>query len=168
MLAAVLRRRAGLSSPPSSNPSLNSTSTSNSSINGISSSSSPPLPLLPSVYITCQSPFPTMENFVVSSASPKRYNLEIVAVPGGMKEGLEEYLDGGGWKVDLKEHMESLEKRGALKFENEEELRRNGKGSRDDDRRERIKGKGRGKREVKAIFVGTRRTDPTGGELRGV
>lgn len=106
-----------------------------------------------------------MENFVVSSASKRRYNLEIVAVPGGMKEGLEEYLQGGGWDINLKEHEEALSKSKDIKRDQDEGSINLGKGADEQDRRNRIEKNGRRKRNVKAIFVGTRRSDPTGGEF---
>ncbi|KAG8951163.1 3'-phosphoadenosine 5'-phosphosulfate sulfotransferase [Tulasnella sp. 424] len=53
-----------------------------------------PTPLLPtmqSVYITCPSPFPEVEEFVDHCVA--RYSLDLVKVPGPMKEGLEQYLE---------------------------------------------------------------------------
>ncbi len=43
------------------------------------------------VYVTCLSPFPEVEAFVDESVT--RYNLDLVKVPGPMKEGLEKYLE---------------------------------------------------------------------------
>lgn len=89
------------------------------------------LPSIPSLYITCSSPFQEVEDFV--SDSIRRYNMKIVRLRGGMKEGLEKYLDGEG-----------------------EELQANGMGEQPQP--------SKGKRQVKAMFIGTRRTDPHGGE----
>ncbi|KIO30626.1 hypothetical protein M407DRAFT_242138 [Tulasnella calospora MUT 4182] len=49
------------------------------------------LPTMQSVYITCLSPFPEVEEFVDHCVA--RYSLELVKVPGPMKEGLEKYLE---------------------------------------------------------------------------
>ncbi|KDN43968.1 adenine nucleotide alpha hydrolases-like protein [Tilletiaria anomala UBC 951] len=59
-----------------------------------SSSRTPPIPPLRSVYITCPSPFAEVERFIRSSS--RRYNLRVRSVAGDMRQGLEEYLSGGG------------------------------------------------------------------------
>ncbi|KAG8981602.1 3'-phosphoadenosine 5'-phosphosulfate sulfotransferase [Tulasnella sp. 427] len=58
---------------------------------GAGSSSSPLPTLMQAVYITCPSPFPEVEDFVDHCVA--RYQLELVKVPGPMKEGLVRYLD---------------------------------------------------------------------------
>ncbi|PWN19227.1 adenine nucleotide alpha hydrolases-like protein [Microstroma glucosiphilum] len=118
MLAAVLRR-----------------------LTGLTTSTEGPLVSLPSVYITCPSPFPILESFI--RASQVRYNLDLVTVPGDMKDGLVEYFDGGG-------------EAGVPPLES----RREEQGQ---DRRREVEG--RHKRGTKAIFIGTRRTDPMGDTL---
>lgn len=137
MLAAVLRRLAGLSNSPSSS-------------SGSSGGTASPLVPLASVYITCPSPFPTLEAFV--RASESRYGLRLVTVKGPMKEGLRTYLEGGGVPgvPDRKERESDEEK--ALGSE------KGGEGQTGN----------REKRGVKAVFVGTRRADPHGGKCRMV
>ncbi|KAG9045075.1 3'-phosphoadenosine 5'-phosphosulfate sulfotransferase [Tulasnella sp. UAMH 9824] len=49
------------------------------------------LPTMQSVYITCVSPFPEVEEFVDHCVA--RYSLDLVKVPGPMKEGLVQYLE---------------------------------------------------------------------------
>lgn len=127
MLAAVLRRLSGLSQPFHSS-SAGATSTED------------PLVSLPTVYITCPSPFSILESFI--RASQVRYNLDLVTVPGDMKDGLVEYFDGGG-----EAGVPPLESR---------------RGEEGQERRRTVDG--RPKRGIKAIFIGTRRTDPMGGE----
>lgn len=127
MLAAVLRRLSGLSQPHDASSSE-------------ATSTRDPLVSLPSVYITCPSPFGILESFI--RASQVRYNLDLVTVPGDMKDGLVEYFDGGG-----EAGVPPLESR---REEGGQERRR--------------EVEGRQKRGVKAIFIGTRRTDPMGGE----
>lgn len=129
ILAAVLRRMQNFSSPPSSSSSSNS-----------KPSSAQQLVSLPSVYITCPSPFPVLESFI--RASQVRYNLDLYTVDGGMKDGLVEYFDGGG-------------EAGVPSFE-EREKRATPTSRLDASRKNR---------NVKAVFIGTRRTDPTGETL---
>jgi FAD synthetase len=114
ILAAVLRRLSKSSHSTSSSTKLEDV-----------------LPSIPSLYITCSSPFQEVEDFV--SDSIQRYNMKIVRLGGGMKEGLEKYLEGQGTE------MQAI-------------------GSADES------SPSKGKRQVKAMFIGTRRTDPHGGE----
>ncbi|KAK4047763.1 3'-phosphoadenosine 5'-phosphosulfate sulfotransferase [Microbotryomycetes sp. JL221] len=60
----------------------------------LSSQTSLQLPRLKSVYVRCLSPFPQVEHFV--NACTETYNLDLMAVEGGMKEALQEYLDKVG------------------------------------------------------------------------
>lgn len=95
-------------------------------------STSEVLPSIASLYITCPSPFPTVEKFIQFCISPIHgYNLDLVSVEGGMKKGIRTYLDGGGVPTS-----------NVQKEENE-----------------------RKPRDIKAIFVGTRRDDPHGPQL---
>lgn len=154
ILAAVLRRLAGLSHPSGnatneqgastlSNSTLAASSSSSSStILPTSSTSSSPLVSLASVYITCPSPFPVLESFV--RASQSRYNLDLVTVPGDMKRGLVEYLEGGGQPGVP--HVQARKEREA-------------NGVQEDTSQSRP-------RDIRAIFIGTRRTDPTGETLQ--
>lgn len=103
----------------------------------VSGATSPPLPAVPSLYITCPSPFPTVEKFIHYCISPRHgYNLHVISVSGGMKEGIKTYLDGGG-----KEQV------GIHQTEDTEEP------------------SSQSKRQVTAMFVGTRRDDPHGPSL---
>lgn len=102
------------------------------------STSSSQLVSIPSVYITCPSPFPVLETFIRDSQT--RYNLSLATVPGGMKEGLVEYFEGGG-RAGV---VPDLQTNGQEKSPNRP-VERN--------------------RDVKAIFIGTRRTDPGGDTL---
>lgn len=130
ILAAVLRRLSGLSQP-----SANGASSSSSSSSTPSSSTSQ-LPPIPTVYIACESPFATLEDFIRDSQ--RRYNLDLYTVRGGMKEGLIEYFEGGGDQ---------------------------GVPGSEAKQRETTSSK-RDRRDVKAIFIGTRRTDPNGGKAK--
>lgn len=94
---------------------------------------------IPALYITCSSPFQEVEDFVMDSI--RRYNLRLVRQGGGMKEGLEMYLNGVG-QEEAFEHAAA---------------RRQSDSANGDARRQPRK------RDIKAIFVGTRRTDPHGG-----
>ncbi|UZJ56519.1 hypothetical protein CBS101457_005839 [Exobasidium rhododendri] len=91
------------------------------------------LPSIPSLYITCTSPFPEVEEFV--SDSIHSYNLNIVRLGGDMKEVLEKYLEGEGEEIvpgangELSRAMKKT-------------------------------------RKTKAMFLGTRRTDPHGANLK--
>lgn len=112
------------------------------------STSQEPIPPMKSVYITCPSPFLEVEQFIRSSAV--RYNLRIRSVSGDMKEGLGEYLSGGGetFSPDHQSSSKALADRS---------IHLNG-------------GTGTGEqqdsgREVTAIFIGTRSTDPNGGDI---
>lgn len=139
LLAAVLRRRAQVGSAAQRIP-QQSADDRNSSNNGTSkraSSSGLPgeLPRLASLYITCSSPFPEVEEFV--HASILRYNLCLVRQSGGMKEGLETYLNGQG-EVELA----TAPQKDASQHKQ--------------------------RRDIKAIFVGTRRSDPHGGRTHEV
>ncbi|CEH15066.1 3'-phosphoadenosine 5'-phosphosulfate sulfotransferase (PAPS reductase)/FAD synthetase and related enzymes [Ceraceosorus bombacis] len=116
LICAVLRRTGKRRTAPSSK--------------SASPSPSHPLQPLPAVYITCESPFQQVEDFV--TASRQRYNLDLVRVRGGMRSGLEDYLSGKGQR--------------RVGFETSDERNSNG-------------------HSVKAIFVGTRRTDPHGNTL---
>lgn len=87
------------------------------------------LPPIPSLYISCSSPFQQVEDFVSDSIC--RYNMKIVRLQGDMKQGLERYLDGQGKEMKAVENGTTAKK----------------------------------KRNIKAIFIGTRRTDPHCGEL---
>lgn len=91
------------------------------------------LPPIPSLYITCKSPFHEVDDFVVDSIP--RYNMKIVQLEGGMKEGLTRYLDGDGVEMTARNSHRSGAGRNSTH-----------------------------KRQVKAMFIGTRRTDPHGGE----
>lgn len=100
----------------------------------LNSSSANDLPSIKSLYITCPSPFPTVEKFIRYSV--KGYNLDLISVEGGMKQGIRTYLDGGGrHKVGLDESEPD-----------------SGEGA-------------KVPREIKAMFVGTRRDDPHGPQL---
>ncbi|GAA5840657.1 hypothetical protein JCM11251_004178 [Rhodosporidiobolus azoricus] len=70
---------------------LQSTSTASAAAASSSSSSPPSLPRIPTIYIRTPSPFPQVEAFV--SLCVGWYSLELEAVEGGMKEGLQVYLD---------------------------------------------------------------------------
>lgn len=95
---------------------------------------------IPSLYITCPSPFPTVEKFIHYCISSRHgYNLQVISVSGGMKEGIKTYLDGGG-----KEQVGLSERE-----EHEETAPRSANA----------------KRPVTAMFVGTRRDDPHGPSL---
>lgn len=99
---------------------------------------SAPIPSIPSLYITCPSPFPTVEKFIRFCVSPTHgYNLQVISVEGGMKKGIRTYLDGGGREqVGISSSDDSLE-------------------STDNS----------SPRDIRAIFVGTRRDDPHGPQL---
>lgn len=121
ILSAVLRR-------------LNSKSRSDSD-----STDQATIPSIPSLYITCPSPFPTVEKFIQYCVSPVHgYNLEVISVAGGMKEGIRAYLDGGG-----REQV-------GMGQEQEEELASTAATT---------------PRDIRAMFVGTRRDDPHGPQL---
>ncbi|CAD6887926.1 unnamed protein product [Tilletia controversa] len=142
MLAAVLRRLNGHTHPPSSAPAPPSSTSSNSQ---------PPLIPIPSIYITCPSPFPTLESFV--RASIRRYNLHLHTVRGPMKPALIEYFHGGG--------VEGVPALGSEAREMEEKE----EGQKGRVERELDDGVESRKRKVKAVFIGTRRTDPAGASL---
>jgi FAD synthetase len=95
------------------------------------------LECIPSLYITCTSPFQEVEDFVGESI--RRYNLLLVRQRGSMKEALEKYLNGQG-----------DEEGSAAGTGNATSQQQNGHHPH---------------RHVKAIFVGTRRTDPHGADL---
>lgn len=134
ILSAVLRRLNNLdrkstsASAPSSAPAP-------------ASSQQAALPPIPSLYITCPSPFPTVEKFIRYCVSPVHgYNLEIISVSGGMKQGIRTYLDGGGQqRVGISERTTSDSSTSGI-------------------------GHAR-PRDVRAMFVGTRRDDPHGPQL---
>lgn len=138
ILAAVLRRFAGLSQPFAVDD--RSQPSSSSAPNGYFKS---PLVPLSSVYIKCTSPFPILEDFI--RASQTRYNLDLYTVPGDMKRGLVEYLGGGG--ESGVPDMASRETHSSGTHHQQNTHRH------------------QSKRQIKAIFIGTRRTDPTGGKL---
>ncbi len=95
------------------------------------------IPSIPSLYITCPSPFPTVEKFIQYCVSPVHgYNLEVISVAGGMKEGIRAYLDGGGREQVGMGENEELHSTAATK-----------------------------PRDIRAMFVGTRRDDPHGPQL---
>ncbi len=96
------------------------------------------LPTIASLYITCPSPFSAVEKFVEFCVSPVHgYNLEVISVSGGMKQGIRTYLDGGGRRqVGTPEGEDTHVPDSPTK-----------------------------PREIKAIFVGTRRDDPHGPQL---
>ncbi|EPQ31466.1 uncharacterized protein PFL1_00801 [Pseudozyma flocculosa PF-1] len=145
ILAAVQRRLLSLSSSTSSSSS-NSTA---SRVQPDPQPSSPTyaLPPIQSLYITCPSPFPTVEKFIAFSASPTHgYNLDLVTVPGGMKEGLRTYLEGGG--------STQIGCNGAdVDAETQAQAQRQGEGG------------PRPKRDIQCVFIGTRRDDPHGPSL---
>ncbi|SPO29477.1 related to FAD1  len=97
------------------------------------------LPSIPSLYITCPSPFPTVEKFISYCVSHVHgYNLEVISVEGGMKAGIRTYLDGGGERrVGISPSSSSSSTTTQSPTP----------------------------REIKAIFVGTRRDDPHGPQL---
>lgn len=95
---------------------------------------------IPALYITCTSPFAEVDEFVAQSML--RYDLRIVKLGGDMKEGLEAYLDGVEEVGDSQGHTSGAK------------LTSEGANSREERR----------KRDCRAIFLGTRRTDPHGGE----
>ncbi|CAO1620415.1 unnamed protein product [Parajaminaea phylloscopi] len=138
ILAAVLRRLAGLSQPPSG-PGSSPASSSSS----VKTPSAGPLVPLSTVYITCPSPFPILETFI--RASQSRYNLDLCTVPGDMKRGLAEYLDGGGEAGVSDIRNRDMKPETATKTDPQQQKK--------------------AKRDIKAIFIGTRRTDPTGEDL---
>ncbi|CDU25511.1 related to FAD1-flavin adenine dinucleotide synthetase [Sporisorium scitamineum] len=98
-------------------------------------SSTAPIPSIPSLYITCPSPFPTVEKFIKYCISPVHgYNLQVISVAGGMKQGIRTYLDGGGREqVGLSSDTPTADPVQP--------------------------------RDICAIFVGTRRDDPHGPQL---
>ncbi|TKY89615.1 hypothetical protein EX895_001400 [Sporisorium graminicola] len=100
-------------------------------------SSEAPIPSIPSLYITCPSPFPTVEKFIEYCVSPVHgYNLQVISVTGGMKQGIRTYLDGGGREqVGLSSNDTSTSNDAVAP------------------------------RDIRAIFVGTRRDDPHGPQL---
>ncbi|SPO38750.1 related to FAD1  len=88
-----------------------------------------------------------MEKFIAFSASPTHgYNLDLVTVPGGMKEGLRTYLEGGG--------STQIGCNGAdVDAETQAQAQRQGEGG------------PRPKRDIQCVFIGTRRDDPHGPSL---
>jgi FAD synthetase len=54
----------------------------------------PDHPRLKAIYITAPAPFPEVESFVDDSVI--QYNLELVRLPGSMKQALSDYLEGDG------------------------------------------------------------------------
>lgn len=126
ILAAVLRRK--------KRKTFSSLSSSNKDIEGDG------LECIPSLYITCSSPFQEVETFVFESI--RRYNLLLVRQRGSMKEALEMYLNGQG-----DEEGSAAERKANT---NANTHQQNGHHPH---------------RDVKAIFVGTRRTDPHGADL---
>lgn len=104
-------------------------------------SSTSPIPPIPSLYITCPSPFPTVEKFIRFCVSPTHgYNLQVISVHGGMKKGIRTYLDGGG-----REQVGITRTSDALTHADVRESRK--------------------PRDIRAMFVGTRRDDPHGPQL---
>lgn len=148
ILAAVLRRLYGYSEPAAPGIDHQGPPISGPPSSASSSSSSSLVPI-PSVYITCPSPFPVLESFI--RASQIRYNLDLYTVQGGMKEGLIEYFDGGG-----QEGVPPVEKREKNRVAEQQST----------GHKTNRTVPGRKQRSVTAIFIGTRRTDPGGGELQ--
>ncbi|KAK0557366.1 3'-phosphoadenosine 5'-phosphosulfate sulfotransferase [Tilletia horrida] len=141
MLAAVVRRIQGHSQPREGVKALPARPP----------PSTPLLPPIPSLYITCPSPFPTLESFV--RASIYRYNLQLHTVRGPMKQALIEYFHGGGV-----EGVPGLDTEARRKEEN-------GEGDGRAETEDEIGGEATRTRKIGAIFIGTRRTDPNGGSL---
>ncbi|KAK0559771.1 3'-phosphoadenosine 5'-phosphosulfate sulfotransferase [Tilletia horrida] len=144
MLAAVLRRVHGHTQPPQE--------TGPSSASSSSTSSAPPLIPIPSLYITCPSPFPTLESFV--RASEHRYNLHLHTVRGPMKPALIEYFHGGG--------VRGVPAIGSEARDREEDGQGEGRGGEEGEEVGGVEGR---VRKVKVVFIGTRRTDPNGAAL---
>ncbi len=128
-------------------------STSSNIASPSSSSSSSFTSLLPppikAVYIACPQPFESVERFVRFSV--RHYHLRLRTVHGGMKQGLEEYLSGGGQPFSYPPLPSSQDVDGAgVSSQNgayaEEESAHSGA-------------------NVTAIFIGTRATDPNGPSL---
>ncbi|KAN0061377.1 3'-phosphoadenosine 5'-phosphosulfate sulfotransferase [Thecaphora frezii] len=144
ILSAVRRRLLGLSSPSSS---ASAASSSSSTPSSLPSPDDPtyPLPSIPALYIACPSPFPTVEKFIAFSASPTHgYNLDLVTVQGGMKEGLRLYLDGGGDRcIRPAATTTTPPTPPATAAANEQ----------------------RKPRDIQSVFIGTRRDDPHGPSL---
>ncbi|SPO28395.1 related to FAD1  len=105
------------------------------------------LPSIPSLYITCPSPFPTVEKFISYCVSNVHgYNLEVISVEGGMKAGIRTYLDGGGERrVGISPSSSSSSSSSSSTTQTTTPSTT--------------------PREIKAIFVGTRRDDPHGPQL---
>lgn len=98
---------------------------------------------IPALYITCTSPFAQVDEFVAESM--QRYDLRLVKLGGDMKAGLEAYLDGVEEVNEVHGSFSGGPPNGAAALEEA------GNGE-------------RRKRDCRAIFLGTRRTDPHGGE----
>lgn len=99
------------------------------------------LECIPSLYITCTSPFQEVEDFVIESI--RRYNLLLVRQKGSMKEALQLYLNGQGDEEGSAAGTRSANSNNSSNQQNGHHPHR----------------------DVKAIFVGTRRTDPHGADL---
>nr|CDI54692.1 adenine nucleotide alpha hydrolases-like protein [Melanopsichium pennsylvanicum 4]SNX85768.1 related to FAD1 \ len=130
ILSAVLRRLNGLSPKQAASSRI--------------TAGKEALPSIPSLYITCPSPFPTVEKFIKYCISPVYgYNLDLISVEGGMKQGIRTYLDGGGQhRVGISDTTSSSSQSG---YSDEVPQQ---------------------PREIKAMFVGTRRDDPHGPQLK--
>ncbi|KAG0655302.1 3'-phosphoadenosine 5'-phosphosulfate sulfotransferase [Rhodotorula mucilaginosa] len=113
------------------------------------------LPRILAVYVRCVSPFPQVEAFVTLCA--RWYHLELDAVEGGMKEALQTYLDR---RRTLAAARSTVTRR-RRSSDGTPEPTTNGKAS-----GEETPGEGEEEEEqIKAIMVGTRRTDPHGATL---
>ncbi|BGP38261.1 3'-phosphoadenosine 5'-phosphosulfate sulfotransferase [Rhodotorula kratochvilovae] len=86
LLAAAILRHAF---PAAFSPSTSTTAPSSSSKDAPPTSCA--LPPIPTVYIRCPSPFPQVEAFV--ALCTQWYHLSLVAIEGGMRPALQQYLD---------------------------------------------------------------------------
>lgn len=111
------------------------------------------LPRILAVYVRCVSPFPQVEAFVTLCA--RWYHLELDAVEGGMKEALQTYLDR------RRATRSTAPTRRRRSVDGAPAPTANGKksGAEAHDAGEEEE------EQIKAIMVGTRRTDPHGATL---
>lgn len=115
------------------------------------------LPRILAVYVRCVSPFPQVEDFVTLCA--RWYHLELDAVEGGMKEALQTYLDRRRTLAAATAAARSTAPRRRRSVQDgAPEPTANGKEI-------GVDGDGTEEEQIKAIMVGTRRTDPHGATL---
>ena len=116
-----------------------------------------PLPRILAVYVRCVSPFPQVEAFVTLCA--RWYHLELDAVEGGMKEALQTYLDRRRTLAATAAARSTATRRRRSVDGAPEPAAVNGKESAVEAAHDA------GEEQIKAIMVGTRRTDPHGATL---